>query len=149
MQRLARPPLHAVTPGPTEQLPRTLYTGPVYVHTHTASVVYSRRSEHVSNVKIACPFRPGQDGNEQAAANFRGFCGELDRQLAATASTMAAVHARSAGKLECRQGQAEYWDSAVGCRRRVNEGVAAQLELQNAMLRTWRQDPSAPLGSAA
>jgi hypothetical protein len=120
---------------------RTLYSGPVYVHTHTSTVIHSNRSQYVGRLHIACPFRPGMDGAEEAASNVPGFCGDLNDQIAAFSGTLDRVRASAAQKLTDRHNELESVHTVAGMRRLVNTSLVTQLELQQCLLRDWFQDP--------
>jgi hypothetical protein len=123
---------------PTNKHHRTLFTGSVFVHTHTHTFSHSRRSSHVSRVRLVCPFRPGMDGCPHAHANFRAFCGDLDGQLSGLSSTLEYARACAAQKLESTACEVMGSNSAsVGARMLMNESLAVQLAVQDHMMKSW------------
>lgn len=130
-------------PGPTTDLP-TSYSGPVYERAHTTVFTHSRKFQHLSNVTLRAPYRPGLHGFPEAEANFRGFCGELDDQLLCLNNTLSSVQARLAQKLQVAKGEPATCQSATNLRALVNENTAAQMQVYNAAIASWSADAAYP-----
>jgi hypothetical protein len=124
----------------TNQLSKTLFAKPVFVHTHTDTVTHSRRSSHASRLRLVCPFRPGMDGCPHARANFREFCGDLDAQLGGLSSTLEHARTCAAQKLEATASKmADSSSASQEARALMNESLAVQLAVQECMMRAWLQ----------
>jgi hypothetical protein len=129
---------------PTNRRERTLYAGPVYVHTHTSTFAHSNSSRHVGRVHIRCPYKPGMGAVPEADANIDTFCDDLYRQLEATTRTLDVLHGQAESTLEARTVDvaAEGVDTVVGQRAVVNSSLDAQMQLQQGIMEAWLQDPA-------
>lgn len=93
----------------------------------------------MGRLQLVCPFRPGMDGCPDANANFRGFCGELDAQLAGLSGTLEQTRRCAAARLDAarERGARDGNVQAAGARDLLHESLATQLQVQSRMLSTW------------
>lgn len=128
----------------TRHGPRTLYTGPVYVHTHTSTFAHSKRQQHVGRVQITCPYKAGMGPMPGAEANIAHFCDDLHAQMAATTRTLCAVQQRAQDSLAQRHlDMVSAGETSVAQQRtQANACLDSQMQLQLDIMDRWLRDPA-------